>query len=56
MYPGPSCPNRCFSVELSDTEINTHNREVHAHGADVNFISDPVPLREGVNSPCGESA
>jgi hypothetical protein len=23
MYPGPSCPDYPFSVELGDTEINT---------------------------------
>jgi hypothetical protein len=51
MYPGPSCPSHPFSVELGDTENNTQIRGVLAHGADLNFGSSPVPLREGVESP-----
>jgi hypothetical protein len=51
MYLGPSCPNRPFSEELGDTEINTQIRGVLAHGANLNFGSGPVPLREGVESP-----
>jgi hypothetical protein len=30
MYPGPSCPDRPFSVELGDTEINTRIQGVLA--------------------------
>jgi hypothetical protein len=26
MYPGPSCPDRPFSVELGDIEINTGSK------------------------------
>jgi hypothetical protein len=53
MYPGPSCLNHPFSVELGDTEINTRIRRILAHGADQNFGSGPIPLiREGVKSPC----
>jgi hypothetical protein len=48
MYPGPSCLDRPFSLELEDTEINTQIRGVLAHGADLNFGSGPIPLREGV--------
>jgi hypothetical protein len=53
MYPEPSYPDRPFSTELNNTEINTRIRggRVLAHGADPNFGSDPIPLREGVVSP-----
>jgi hypothetical protein len=51
MYPGPSCHNRSFSVKLGDTEINTRIQGVLAHGTDLNFGSNPVPLTEGVKSP-----
>jgi hypothetical protein len=48
MYPGPSCPNRPFSKELDDVEINTGIHKVLAHGADLNPRANPAPLREGV--------
>jgi hypothetical protein len=51
MYPGSSCPDRPFSTELGDTEINTQVRGVLAHGAYFNLGSGLVPLREGVDSP-----
>jgi hypothetical protein len=51
MYPGPSCLDRPFSAELDNTEINTQIRGVLPHGADQNFGSGPVPIREGVDSP-----
>jgi hypothetical protein len=51
MYFGPSCPDRPFSVELGDTKISTQIWGVLAHGADLNFGSSPVPLREGVHNP-----
>jgi hypothetical protein len=52
MYPGSSCPDRLFSVELDDTEINTQiPRGVLAHAVDQNIGSGPVPLRERVNIP-----
>jgi hypothetical protein len=35
MYPGPSCPNRLFSKELGDAEVNTRIHGVLAHGVDV---------------------
>jgi hypothetical protein len=47
MYLGPICPDRPFSVELGNTEINTRVQGVLAHGADLNLGSGPVPLREG---------
>jgi hypothetical protein len=40
MYLGPSCLNRPFSIELGDTD-----------GVELNLGSDPIPLREGVDSP-----
>jgi hypothetical protein len=52
MYPGPSCPDRPFSIELNDMEINTWIRGVLTHGADQNFGFGLVPLREWVLSPC----
>jgi hypothetical protein len=51
LYPGPSCHDHPFFAELGDTEINTRTWGVLAHGADLNFGSGPVPLREGVKSP-----
>jgi hypothetical protein len=51
-YPGPSCPDRSFSVELDDTEINAQIRGILVHGANQNSDPSPVPLREGVVSPC----
>jgi hypothetical protein len=51
LYPGPSCPDRPFSEELNDMEINTRIRGILAHGADLNFGLGPIPLREGVDSP-----
>jgi hypothetical protein len=35
MYLGPSCPDRPFSEELGDTEINTRVRGVLAHRANL---------------------
>jgi hypothetical protein len=51
MHPGPSCLDRPFSIELGYTDINTQIRGVLAHGVDLNFGSNPVFLREGVDSP-----
>jgi hypothetical protein len=51
MCPGPSYPDRPFSGELGDMEINSQIREVLAHGANLNFGSSLVPLREGIKSP-----
>jgi hypothetical protein len=51
MYPEPSCPDRPFSEEFSDTEINTQIRGVLAHGVILNLGIGPIPLREGVDSP-----
>jgi hypothetical protein len=51
MYRRPSCPDCPFSEGLGDTEINTRIQGVLAHGAYLNFGSDPVPLKERVESP-----
>jgi hypothetical protein len=51
IYPGPSCPDHPFSVELHDTENNTQILEVLAHGADLKYGSSSVPLTEGGESP-----
>jgi hypothetical protein len=51
MYPGSCCPNRPFSIELSDMEINTCIWEILSHGADLYFLSGQVHLSEGVDSP-----
>jgi hypothetical protein len=50
-YLRPSCPNRPFSVELGDAEMNTQIQGVLADGFDLNFCSTLVPLREGVDNP-----
>jgi hypothetical protein len=46
----PSYPDRPFSKELGNAEINTHIHRVHAHGVDLNLGAGPAPLREGVDS------
>jgi hypothetical protein len=51
MYSGPSCPDRPFSEELGDTEINTWVHGVLDHGAVLNLGTSPISLREGVDSP-----
>jgi hypothetical protein len=50
MYLGPSCLDRPSSKELGDTEINTWIHRVLTHGADLNPMAGPTPLREGVNN------
>jgi hypothetical protein len=49
-YLGPSCPDRPFSEELGDVEINTWIHKVLAHGADLNLEVGLAPLREGIDS------
>jgi hypothetical protein len=51
MYLGPSCPDRPFSTELGNTEIDTQIRGVLAHGTNLNLGFSLIPLREGVNNP-----
>jgi hypothetical protein len=50
MYTGPSCPNRPYSKELDNVEINTCIHRVLAHGVDLDPGAGPAPLREGVDS------
>jgi hypothetical protein len=51
MYPGLSCPNRSFSIELVGTEINTRIQVILVYGAKQNSSPNSVPLREGSVSP-----
>jgi hypothetical protein len=50
MYLGSSCPNRPFSEELGNAEINTHVHRVLAHGVVLNPLASPTPLSKGVDS------
>jgi hypothetical protein len=51
MCLGPSCPNRSFSTELDDVEINAQILGVLVHGANQNSCPSLIPLGEGVISP-----
>jgi hypothetical protein len=51
MYPGPSCPDRPFSAELDDMEIDPRIWGVLAHGANKKFGIGTVPLSKGVVNP-----
>jgi hypothetical protein len=51
MNSGPSYPDRPFSKELGDMEINTWIHRVLAHKAILNLGTGPTPLREGVDNP-----
>jgi hypothetical protein len=51
MFPGPSCPDCPFFAELDGVEVNTRILGVLAHGDDLIFSFDLVPLREGADSP-----
>jgi hypothetical protein len=50
MYPKPSCPDRPFSEELGDVEINNHINRVLDHGVDLNPRAGPASLIEGVDN------
>jgi hypothetical protein len=50
-YPGPSCPNRSFSAELIDAEVDTQVRKILALGVNRHSGSSLIPLRDGVVSP-----
>jgi hypothetical protein len=43
LYPGPRCPDRPFSDELGEVEVNTRIRNVLDHGADLNPGAGPTP-------------
>jgi hypothetical protein len=51
MYSGSRCPDRSFSAELDDAEIDTWIRRTLALGAHRNSGPIPIPSREGVVSP-----
>jgi hypothetical protein len=51
MYPAPSCPDRSFSAELDDAEINAWIWGILVHGANQNPGSSMIPLRGGVINP-----
>jgi hypothetical protein len=48
LYPGPCCPDRSLSKELSLVEINTWIHKVLDHGANLNIRASLAPLKEGV--------
>jgi hypothetical protein len=50
LYSGPSCPDRPFSEELGEAEVNTQFYKVLAYEADPNREVRPTLLGEGVNS------
>jgi hypothetical protein len=47
MYPGPSFPNRSFSAELDDAEIDAWIRRILVYKVNQNSGPSPVPQREG---------
>jgi hypothetical protein len=51
MYLGPSSPDRPFSKELGDMEINTPICGVLAHGVILNLGTGSTPLRDRVDNP-----
>jgi hypothetical protein len=51
MYPGPTCPDRSFPVELDDVEVIARVQRVLAQAVDQNSGPRLTPLREGVVSP-----
>jgi hypothetical protein len=51
MYPGPSHPDRSFSIELDNAEIDAWNQGILVHGVNRNSGPSPIPLREGAISP-----
>jgi hypothetical protein len=51
MYPGPSCPDRSFSAELADLEIDAQIRRILVHRVNRNSGPSLTPLREGTISP-----
>jgi hypothetical protein len=51
MYQRPGYPNRSFSAELDNAEINSRIRGILVHRVDQDPGPSPIPLREGVASP-----
>jgi hypothetical protein len=50
-YPGLSCPNHFFSIELADADVDTRVRMILALRVNRHSSSGPVPMRDGVSSP-----
>jgi hypothetical protein len=50
LYPGPSCPDRPFSVELSTVEVDSRVHKVLDLGVNPNPGAGPTPLQGGVAS------
>jgi hypothetical protein len=51
MYPGPCCPDRPFSKELGDIDINTHIHRVFAHEVDLSPVVSPAHKEKGSTAP-----
>jgi hypothetical protein len=49
-YPGPSCPNRPSSEELSAVEVEARIHKVLALGVIPTTGAGPIPLRRGIAS------
>jgi hypothetical protein len=50
-YPEPGCPDRSFSTELMDTEVDARVRKLLALRARRPSAPGTSSLREGVGSP-----
>jgi hypothetical protein len=50
VYSRPSCPDRSFSAELDDAEVDAQIRRALVHEASWNSGPSPIPLREGAIS------
>jgi hypothetical protein len=50
LYPGPCCPDRPFSKELGEAEVNARIYKVLSYGINSNPEAGPTPLGEGVDS------
>jgi hypothetical protein len=51
LYPRPSCPDRSFSAELDNFEIDIQIQRILTLGAHQNSDPSPIPLREGIVIP-----
>jgi hypothetical protein len=50
-YPGPSYPNRSFSVELAGAKVDFLVRRILGLDAHRHSSSGPIPFRDGVVRP-----
>jgi hypothetical protein len=48
MYPGPSCPDRPSSEELSTMEVDAQIHKVLDLRVSPNHLANPIPLWRGV--------